>query len=177
MGETPPEQVAAILRTLLLWKVDLEVLNIQPDDEADDETERLEKVDLSAIQDMRVTTLKLFEMSAPILEQLPQIKGLKTLQLDDPAGFEHIAPMMYLQCVIIGSSEKSHQKEVQNAIIKGTHPNLKRVEVHYNKWTTDGYTMWAAKNRCEKRLAPLGWVVHMPKDVNESVSVVAWARE
>ncbi|KAJ3232681.1 hypothetical protein HDU81_002783 [Chytriomyces hyalinus] len=179
LSVTPPDQIAAILRTLSLWKVDLEVLSFQPDDEADDDNsdDGLEGVDVSAIQNMRVSTLKLLEMSAALLGQLPQIKGLKTLHLGDPAGFEHIAPMVSLECLVIGSSDTQHQNEVQNAIVKGTHPNLKRVEVHYSKWTTDGYTMWAAKKRCEKRLKPVGWVVHMPKDVNESISAVAWTRE
>ncbi|KAI8821186.1 hypothetical protein BJ741DRAFT_637725, partial [Chytriomyces cf. hyalinus JEL632] len=178
LSVTSPDQVAAILRTLSLWKTDLEVLSFQPDDEAEDDSDDgLEDVDVSAIQGMRVDTLKLFEMSVALHEHLPQIKGLKTLHLGDPAGFEHIATMRSLECLIIGSSDTQHQKEVQNAIMKDTHPNLKRVEVHYSKWSTDGYTMWAAKKLCEKRLKSVGWVVDMPKDINESISAVAWTRE
>ncbi|KAI8821187.1 hypothetical protein BJ741DRAFT_655442 [Chytriomyces cf. hyalinus JEL632] len=132
LSVTLPDQVEALLRILSLWKVDVEELSIFSDEcQPDYDIEHLEKINLSAIQDMRVAKLNLFDVSPLLLEQVPQFKGVKTLQLDDADGFEHIAPIPSLECLIIENSDAKHQYNAQNAIIKGTHPNLKRVEVHY----------------------------------------------
>ncbi|KAJ3232680.1 hypothetical protein HDU81_002782 [Chytriomyces hyalinus] len=86
MCVTSPDQFTAILRTLSLWKVDVELLRIY------------------SYTGVGVAL-------GTIAERLPHIKGLKTLNVDFPSGFESIPPMVSLQCVIMRNTVRATTKK------------------------------------------------------------------